>query len=103
MNRQPAFDDENLLCPHCGGDYVAHTDVVVFSRTGEDKGGVVRAILGTRLVSTIEQPSVFVGRRDSLTIGFVCESCGKTSVLCLVQHKGQTKFWFTESTEKSTP
>lgn len=87
----PTVDDDTLLCPKCGGNYLHHMAIEVFKRDEDAKDGLHVLIHGS--VVTIKHDEMRANpssRRDGLTIGFYCELCGAESVLKLAQHKGQT-------------
>lgn len=88
-----------LRCPECGEKYLHSQDVVIRNRNTEDGAG-------TEVIVTTENVALepvqmapgdpgFKGRRQDIGIDFTCENCGKTVVLCFVQHKGQTLVYWT--------
>ena len=82
-----------LLCPHCGGAYMHHAQVDVYTRT-EDAETTVHTCVGrsTTTVGTVPSKSTFnpSPRRGGLSVRFWCEICGKDSLLTIAQHKGNT-------------
>jgi hypothetical protein len=83
-----------LTCPQCGGDYLHHAAVTVFSRNKED-GPVTATVIDERNgVRREEGPTVTracpSSRRDGLAIAFWCELCPALSELTVAQHKGIT-------------
>ena len=91
-------DYNNLVCPNCGHDYLHHGAVRVYNRN-EDASICRKTFAGhdhsrASISDNRENPS---GRRDGLTIDFICEGCSGGEVvaqLCVAQHKGRTEmFW----------
>jgi len=93
------FDDEDaLMCPRCGGNYLHHEKIIVYTRGEDAEETVVTTISGretvvqTVLSSEIKNPSK---RRHGMTIVFSCEFCEAEKLdyeyeLHLKQHKGNT-------------
>lgn len=94
--------DFELICPFCGGNYLHQGKTTLYER-GEDEGTCAMTVVDgfTTTVdaraSGLDNPSA---RRHGLTVEFACEFEGgddhaKTPiVLCIAQHKGNTKvFW----------
>jgi hypothetical protein len=88
-----ATDPSVLLCPHCGGENLAHDEVRLYNR--DEDAATVRWTLAdasrvnTSLISNDESgnPSA---RRHGLAIRFRCEACGRAHKLTIAQHKGST-------------
>lgn len=85
-------DDENLLlCPRCGGNYLHHTAVEVFERDASDKKGmhtiVTRDHVDLKHDSLFGNPSPY---RHGFIVKFCCEFCDNSLTMKLYQHKGQT-------------
>ncbi|MNE47840.1 hypothetical protein D3C80_1422660 [compost metagenome] len=105
-----AVEVSDLICPRCGGDYLAHGRVDVFNR-GEDARTLTHirvdgAQASVRLVSSDEVPNPS-RRRWGLSIRFDCEACssgdpGDVIELTIAQHKGQTEIGW-RYTEKQKP
>ncbi|WP_141689680.1 hypothetical protein [Aeromonas sp. EERV15] len=80
--------DLELLCPGCGGNYLHHRKVEVFSREEDAATGLKVTVehLSMSTDTTLEgNPS---RRRDGLKVYFDCEFCDAKPVLRLYQHKG---------------
>ncbi len=90
------IEDEKLVCPDCGGDYLHHECVDIFSRSeDEETGRLTRAegLDGNRgflTISDAPESESKSARRGSISIKFRCELCGKHPVLSFSQHKGNT-------------
>ena len=93
MNIKPVRLEENeLLCPRCGFNYLHHERVTVFDRPDDHPT--------TRVVRIDDEVNVTVAtsydcgnpsdRRDGLLIEFWCEECGYNLTLQIAQHKGNT-------------
>ena len=87
--------DENneLLCPKCGENYLHHETVTVYSRKEDDEKVIQTTINEGVLLSGVVPSSRAANpssRRDGLTISFWCEICHAKPVLTLAQHKGNT-------------
>jgi hypothetical protein len=89
------YNDNNLICPHCGEkySYLHHDQVTVYSR-GEDDPKVTKTVVRDHVaeISTVDNdtsgnPS---DRRDGVAIRFWCELCHTISELTFAQHKGVT-------------
>jgi hypothetical protein len=103
-------DPENpsvLCCPNCGGRYLHQSNVMVHARDGEDQGGIFTEVrpaggLSNQYVDAPKHTMVEMqrmdaiaprGRRNQVTIFFVCEGCSEgehVGALQVWQHKGQT-------------
>jgi hypothetical protein len=88
------FDDQNqLLCLHCGGEYLHHIKVTSFDRK-EDAERVLITEIHHGHVGRAEEPSDKSrnpsSRRDGLAIEFGCELCSQAWELTFAQHKGNT-------------
>lgn len=79
-----------LLCHHCGGDYMHHGPVEVQSRRKEDGPTASTVVFPDGEQTAKEGTSIMSSRRTSVVIGFWCEGCGQTSALVISQHKGCT-------------
>ena len=79
-----------LLCPVCGGNNLHQGEVRIYHRDKEDGPGTL-TVADTGKVSTerLEDKDI-PGRRDSLSIGFWCESMCRLVSLHISQHKGST-------------
>ncbi len=82
-----------LLCPNCGGEYLHHKYVDVWSRVEDEPSVQCVSVNGSvgDVPRTIEPsdncPSL---RRGAVSVRFWCEGCDAESVLEIIQHKGQT-------------
>lgn len=88
--------DENneLLCPACGGNYLHHTEVHVYSREEDAQKVLQTTITRDGVASGVVDSLVAANpspRRDGLTIKFWCELCHSKPVLMIAQHKGNTQ------------
>jgi hypothetical protein len=91
--------EDGLICPNCGENFLHHEKVEVFARRQEagdlgDGGGVhVTVENGQALISKnmTENPSP---RRDGISIEFSCENCPHRSRMTIIQHKGSTYLEF---------
>ena len=87
-------DDDVLHCPHCGGSYLHHESVTVYSRR-EDADQTHETRVADRLTECGIVPSKLSAnpssRRDGVSITFSCEGCPTRLELTLAQHKGQTE------------
>ncbi len=99
---EPYSDDERrLLCPMCGDGFTHHDRVDVFERTEDaDEGlhvvvdGCDRRDVPERGHANVSISSCLDGnpscRRQGISVGLYCESCGGKFVLEIAQHKGET-------------
>jgi hypothetical protein len=78
--------DGDLLCPECGGFYLHHSTVTVFTRSEEDAESVTM-IVGLPVFANLDNPSK---RRDGVAIRFACEGCEFEGELTIAQVKGYT-------------
>lgn len=87
------ISDGNLVCPHCGSDYISHHQIDAFERSEDAENGLHIAIDGEVRVnsSMTGNPS---SRRHGLIIKFSCEGCNNESILSIAQHKGTTEIKF---------
>lgn len=91
-------DEDVLMCPRCGYDYLHHVGVKVFDRH-EDEATLVRTTVFGAARRTEVVPSAGSGnpstRRDGITVQFTCEGCSGDKEgdleLLIAQHKGQTE------------
>jgi len=92
-----------LSCPRCGFDYLHQGRITAWQRRQEDAHGVEVVIDGTQVADCAKAAAAMPGRRDTLSIAFVCEGCGDGLTLWMQQHKGQTHVWWNvESTTEGT-
>lgn len=94
MEIKPRIDDNNeLLCPHCGNNYLHHAEVEVFTRH-EDADKTLLTTVGYFNTNTAWTDSEVLlnpsSRRGGIRIKFWCESCTHESYLTMAQHKGVT-------------
>ena len=88
-------NNSTLLCANCGSINLHHIKVNIFNRTEDAEEGVQLEIATPRNkaaqinVSTdlTGNPS---GRRDGLSVSFMCENCPEKTTLSIYQHKGST-------------
>jgi len=85
-------DGEVLHCPNCGYERLHYATVEIFNRRCEDKWyGLHCVIDGTNMEVDIDastgNPSE---RRNGIKIKFLCENCGCSTWLHILQHKGST-------------
>lgn len=87
-------NEVNLKCPHCGGDYLHHGDVHVFSRLREDSDDgthvVVSSTGGVSAGKSLDMRLNPSARRNGVLIKLQCEGCHGVSALSIAQHKGVT-------------
>lgn len=85
------FEENTMLCPNCGSNYLHHMCVEVFDREEDDMNGVYTCVSNHKIESKRGplkgNPS---RRRDGIKINFVCEDCDAEPILTIAQHKGQT-------------
>jgi len=88
--------DNELVCPRCGGENLHHVAVTAYDRHEDDVRETVTTFRN-ELVASHREPAIATNnpstRRHGLTISFTCEECsGDTEVieLALAQHKGST-------------
>ena len=97
MMKRVAYNHFNeIVCPHCGSEYLHHQTVVAFCREEGTDGELTVSIEN-------EQPWVSVcpgtagapenTRRSILRIAFWCENCRRRPHLLLLQYKGTTLIW----------
>jgi hypothetical protein len=90
----PSLDDNVLLCPCCGDNYLHHGQVCTFTRATQDADSGIAFRIDAGGNGSISRSSQLKGnpssRRDGITVDFTCENCGNTSTLGIAQHKGQT-------------
>jgi len=80
-----------LLCPYCGKEFLRHTAVHDFSRFLEDLyAGLHTVCSETRTTIDTDLSGTPSPRKDGISIYFECEICGVTSILDIYQHKGHT-------------
>jgi len=111
MVNYPICNDNELVCPGCGDTMLHHGKVVVKNRKSEDADGTFVTVDRQEVSTSAAAADDFDGRRNSLTIEFVCENChaGKwieyldkgenpgrpPFEFTIIQHKGRTLFgWF---------
>ena len=93
------FNQDVLVCPQCGFEFLHHYLIETFERDEDDNKGLHTIIEGekfglrnnTAITTTYDNllgnPSA---RRHGLRIGFICENGGHEFFLTIAQHKGQT-------------
>lgn len=86
------FEQGELLCPHCGGNYVHHGAVEVFNCKEDANEGLHVRIEGDSLTADRNLKGNPSSRRHGLRIALWCESCKGNSYLTIAQHKGNTLF-----------
>lgn len=95
---------DDLLCPHCGDQYIHQINVEIFSCTEDAPNGDHWNIPITDMSYSSGKPfkhdDRLVGnpsaRRSGLKIQFACECCGRDSYLNIAQHKGTTEISWTK-------
>lgn len=109
MSHPVAFNENVLLCPKCQDVYVHHAGVTVNTRVNEDEPGTRVTIAGGTgsgsarawvkdhgdpaggsVAMRAADGDDFAGRRDDVSIAFLCEHCGWIGSLVVQQHKGCT-------------
>ncbi len=85
---------DTLCCPHCGGNYLHQSTVLVYNRR-EDEDKVTRTIINQGAISSTTIDNDTSGnpsrRRHALTVFFECEFCQHADLqLHILQHKGNT-------------
>src|SRR5262245_61666210 len=94
FQQNPRTDAEMLHCPLCGGDYLHHEVVTVYSRK-EDADHTLETRVVDRVAESPMVPSKLSAnpstRRHGVSITFTCESCPARLELILAQHKGQSE------------
>jgi hypothetical protein len=102
-------ENQLLLCPNCGGEYIHHMEITSYDRKEDDVHTLKTQIIGfdhpdngpmdpikedfSSVVSNIvessgENPS---SRRSGLVVSFYCELCPALTELTIAQHKGLTQ------------
>ena len=100
MSNQVKTEENELVCPSCGGTYLHHQFIEVYL-TEEDGSGEKPSMRVSceQEVKGKYKPFVAVdgdmrnnpsARRGGIVIQFWCEGCNLRSRLSLAQHKGQT-------------
>lgn len=82
-----------LMCPHCGFDHIHHVTATSYDRDSEDADhGRIAQVFESHVIvlRNAEMTDNQSPRRNSISILFECEGCGKLSQLHIIQHKGQT-------------
>ena len=89
-----------LACPHCGSEYLHHTDITIFDceEDGPETITIVPRGDGPRAARADETGGNPSSRRHGLAIRFYCEICSEVGVddyiadfeLTIAQHKGKT-------------
>ena len=85
--------ENEILCPVCGGNFLHHSSVNVFTRDSEDGPGTSALSTHEGISITRKDDKEIYGRRDAIQIEFWCESCGENASpkrLIINQHKGNT-------------
>ena len=88
-----SFDGPSVLkCPRCGGVFVRQASVCTDWRDFEDGPGTrVSSGIGGDVVTIRVRSDQIPGRRSSMDVHYICESCGVLPyALRIAQHKGQT-------------
>ncbi|PHR55051.1 MAG: hypothetical protein COA47_14500 [Robiginitomaculum sp.] len=83
-------NEDELCCPSCGSNNIAHKNIDIFDRKeGRKHEFHVSVSEGVVKVDNdlSQNPS---GNRGGIKIGFECEGCGEKSLLKITQHKGVT-------------
>jgi len=84
-------EEDTLLCPNCGGNFLHQEAVRIMNRDSEDKDGMMVEVGTNSEVSIRRIKSADIdGRRDVLRIRFSCEGCIGEKILRIMQHKGTT-------------
>jgi hypothetical protein len=89
MDKIKLNEDGLLNCPTCGGDYLHHSTVIVYTRDRED--GESEIIVAGKGHNPAQQ--IFLnpsGRRNGIAIKVFCENCDFDGELTIAQHKGST-------------
>lgn len=94
----PKFDEltfntgygAELLCPHCGFNYLHHDRVEVFERGEDAKHGVHVSVADGNATMNTDLAGNPSDRRHGLNVYFWCEGCDAVPVLSIAQHKGVT-------------
>lgn len=91
---EPAtLDEDVLLCPRCGQDYLHSGRIFVYERSEDAPETTLVLVDGGQISANVvpskncENPSA---RRNGIAIEFWCENCESNSQLAIAQHKGQT-------------
>lgn len=104
--KQIDFDDNGaLVCPACGGNNLSHTYVDVWVRNEDASTAMcIGVCAGSGVVEPSFEPAENCpsARRGAVSVHFLCESCGDTSELHVVQHKGQTYLSLLSTTATGT-
>ncbi|NLX17393.1 MAG: hypothetical protein GXY45_10565 [Ramlibacter sp.] len=87
-----SLNNDELVCPNCGGENLHHGTVTVYERDREDSA--TGRIVSTEdyVVANTSMKGNPSARRNGLLIGFKCEHCDADPVLAITQHKGCTYF-----------
>ena len=85
------MEEQILTCPDCGGDYLHQLECSAIWRKEDEDGTRYTSSLGKISVENVESKKIN-GRRDTLTIAFMCEFCNPDDrkFLEIHQHKGQS-------------
>ena len=89
-------NDDVLICPKCGGEYLHQESVVSSFRDCEDHDGLITIAKTKKSVSLRTESKNLPGRRDCAQISFKCENCESHICLCFLQNKGQTDVYWRE-------
>ena len=106
--QDPFGDDEPLICPSCGCDYLHHDGIAYFDRQEDSERGSIVVIAKHSLeeeksLRVVQENNSLMDRcpsprRGGMVIGFSCEGCSAISSLSIYQHKGQTYVEWTDIT-----
>src|SRR5262249_16047530 len=86
------YDNNELLCPRCGGDYLHHERVTTFDR-GEDAKNVDLTEIGRGTIFRAVVPSEIANNPSAPQWRchyFLCRFCGGWSELTISRHKGHS-------------
>lgn len=94
---------EELACPACGGTYLHHVSVSIWSRDTEDSDGNLTNVGNGVKVSRVKADTI-PGRRDAIRITFTCENgCDLRAIaLQIMQHKGETYMAWVRTNKANT-
>lgn len=93
-------DNGELVCAHCGFNYLHHTSITIYNRKEDSDKTTVTTVSasGSTEISSTNQPSNMCrnpsSRRTGLSISFRCENCHKISELTVAQQKGHSRINF---------
>jgi len=108
-NEMNSPDNDALLCPRCGYNYLHHERIIVYNRNQDEEETEIITIAESAVTNKVpsadaKNPSL---RRHGLTITFTCEGCSdnlsEDFELHIAQHKGNTYIGWGEFKPKTTP